>query len=219
MADILIEHVERRWPEVHRYRNEVWKILTRRFFQAHVPTDSNTLDLGAGWGVFINNIVAGTKYAMDLNPNGANHLDKGITFLNHDCTTEWPLPDDSLDVVFTSNCFEHLPTKDDVVKTLEQVQRCLRPGGRIICLGPNIRYLPGLYWHFWDHHIAMTENALSEVLEMHELMVEECLPRFMPYTMADNSRLPPLFFVRLYLAFPLAWRVMGKQFLIVARKK
>ena len=120
------------------------------------------------------------------------------------------------DVVFTSNFLEHLPSKSHIEKTIIQAKRCLKPGGRLICLGPNIKYLPGLYWDFWDHHIQITENSLSELLKIHDFLIEKCIAKFLPFTMA-NEKPPPLFFLRFYLAFPVTWRVFGKQFLVVAR--
>jgi len=42
-------------------------------------------------------------------------------------------------------------------------------------------------------------------------------PRFLPYT--TKSRLPKAaIFVKAYLRFPLAWRILGKQALVVAEK-
>jgi predicted SAM-dependent methyltransferase len=73
---------------------------------------------------------------------------------------------ESLDVVFTSNFLEHLPDKVHVERTLAQAWRCLKDDGFIICLGPNIKYVPGAYWDFWDHFIPLTELSLSEVLKM-----------------------------------------------------
>jgi predicted SAM-dependent methyltransferase len=58
----------------------------------------------------------------------------------------------SLDVVFTSKFFEHLSDKPSLVATLSKAFRCLKPSGRLIALGPNIKYLPGEYWDFFDHH-------------------------------------------------------------------
>jgi SAM-dependent methyltransferase len=94
---------------------------------------------------------------MDLNPaEGKNRLGAGVEFLEQDCSNEWPLPSNSLDCVFTSNFFEHLRGKDDLRRTLTQIYRCLRPGGRLICLGPNIRYLGGArrcqisHWGRWQ---------------------------------------------------------------------
>ena len=42
--------------------------------------------------------------------------------------------------------------------------RCLRPGGRLVAMGPNIKYLPGEYWDFWDHYVPLTEASLKEAL-------------------------------------------------------
>jgi SAM-dependent methyltransferase len=122
-----------------------------------------------------------------------------------------------LDVVFTSNFFEHLHTKCDLRDTLMQARRCLRPGGRIIALGPNIRYLPGKYWDFCDHYLALTELSLGEVMAETGFTLEEQIPRFLPFTMS-RGRQRPVWMLRLYLKLKFAWRLFGKQFLLVARK-
>ena len=121
-----------------------------------------------------------------------------------------------MNLVFTSNFFEHLPDKD-AGRTLDQAYRCLEPGGHLIAMGPNIKYLNGAYWDFWDHHLALTEDSLREALANRNFKVEKCVGKFMPYRM-DNTRRHPLLFVRLYLRMPLAWKFLGKQFLVVARK-
>lgn len=40
------------------YRKSVWGILVRNFFQKLVPDNSAVLDLGCGYGEFINQIQA-----------------------------------------------------------------------------------------------------------------------------------------------------------------
>jgi SAM-dependent methyltransferase len=127
------------------------------------------------------------------------------------------LPDNSLDIVFTSNFFEHLPDKAHLLATLREAHRCLQPGGRLIALGPNIRYLPGAYWDFWDHHVPLSDASLTEVLTNLGFRMERVVPRFLPYTMSDGRR-HPLVLLRLYLRLPLAWRLFGRQFLVVAVK-
>ena len=84
-------------------------------------------------------------------------------------------------------------------------------------MGPNIRYLPGIYWDFYDHHIILTEASLGEALEMTGFELEYVKARFLPYTIV-NVRPYPLWMVRLYLALPLLWRIKGRQFLIVGQK-
>ena len=196
------------------YRNRVWRVLVDSFFGKLVPTDARVLDLGCGYGEFINGIRCAEKFGMDLNPATGQVLGRDVKFLEQDCSRPWPLPESSLDVVFTSNFFEHLPDKQTLGATLVQAHRCLKPGGRLIAMGPNIRFLPGAYWDFWDHYLPLTELSLSEGLRNRGFEIETCHPRFLPYTMV-NAREYPLFFLRAYLALPVFWRLLGKQFLVI----
>lgn len=199
------------------YRNKVWSVLARDYFQQWVRGTDVVLDLGAGYGEFINTIACGKKYAMDLNPDTLHHAHKDVKVIEQNCSEPWPLPEDALDVVFTSNFFEHLPDKRALDDTLDEVKRCLKPGGRIIALGPNIKYARGAYWDFWDHHIPLTEKSLSEALLHKEFHIEKCLGKFLPFTMASGPQYPS-FFVAVYVRLPLVWRIFGKQFLVIGRK-
>lgn len=200
------------------YRQRVWSVLTADFFQNWIQPSGSVLDLGCGYGEFINQIQARQKYGMDLNPDSGSMLRPEVKFIQQDCSQLWPLPENSLDAVFTSNFFEHLPDKATLGRTLDQARRCLRTGGRLIALGPNIKYLPGAYWDFWDHYLPLTETSLCEGLENRGFQIERCFDRFLPYTMV-NSREQPLIFLKLFLKLPWAWRFLGKQFLVVAGKK
>jgi SAM-dependent methyltransferase len=199
------------------YRQRVWRVLIERFFQAYVRADAVVLDLGCGYGEFINQVGCGSKFAMDLNPDAPRRLAPQVKCLLQDCSARWPLEDASLDVVFTSNFFEHLPDKSSLGRTLDEIHRCLKPGGRLVAMGPNIKYLPGAYWDFWDHYIPLTETSLQEALENRAFRIEKCVARFLPYTMASGPRYP-LFFLSLYLALSPFWRFFGKQFLVIATK-
>jgi SAM-dependent methyltransferase len=216
MQTALDKQYKLRFSGIQQDRNEIWKVLVNSFFKKYIPASSDVLDLGCGWGELINNIEGNRKIGMDLNPDAGQHLGPSVEFINQDCTRQWPLPDNGLDVVFTSNFFEHLPSKSHIDKSVVQIKRCLKPNGRLICLGPNIKYLPGLYWDFWDHYIPLTDSSLSELLELHDFKIDKRIAKFLPYTMA-NKRPPPSFFVKMYMALPLAWKIFGKQFLIVAR--
>ena len=203
-------------PQV-AYRNAVWQVLTSSFFQRLVPADGAVLDLGCGYGEFINNIHAGRKFAMDLNPSAPQHLAAGIQFFEQDCSKPWPLDAHSLDVVFTSNFFEHLPDKATLARTLREAFHCLRPGGVLIALGPNIRHVPGRYWDFWDHYLCLTDLSLGEGMQTIGFEVPTRIGAFLPYTMSGKVRFP-LWMLRLYLALPFAWRFFGHQFLVIGRK-
>lgn len=206
-----------RFAQNRDYRDRVWQVLTSEFFSRYIGPADAVLDLGCGYGEFINHMACGRKYAMDLNPDAPKLLAPGITFLQQDCSQRWPLADGSLHAVFTSNFFEHLPAKDALGRTLDEVQRCLAPGGCLIALGPNIRYLAGRYWDFWDHHLALTELSLEEALVTRGMVTDTRVARFIPYTMAHGLN-PPIAFLRAYLRLPVLWPIFGRQFLVVARR-
>ena len=213
----LQEEYQKRFQGADQYRDAVWKVLCGEFFSKYIDKNSVLLDLGAGWGEFSRNIQAGKKYAMDLNPDCGTRVAGHSTFLHQDCSTTWPIEDGSLDVVFTSNFLEHLPSKDLVDKTLREAFRCLKPGGKIICMGPNIKFVPGAYWDYWDHYIPITEDSMAEALSLKGFSVVRKVDRFLPYTMS-GGRNAPLIAIRLYLKMAFAWRFFGKQFLVIAEK-
>jgi len=215
--DELQRGYERRFAPRQDYRRRVWNVLTREFFQEYVDPRCSVLELGCGWGEFINQIKAGRKFGMDLNPSSRSRLDPSIEFLHQDCSARWPLDDAALDVVFTGNFFEHLPDKPSLGRTIREAYRCLKPGGRIICLGPNARAIPGAYWDFWDHYLPLTERSLAEGLELSGFRVVEARARFLPYTMA-RDRNAPVWMLSVYLKLPPLWGVFGRQFLVVAVK-
>jgi len=122
-----------------------------------------------------------------------------------------------VDVVFTSNFLEHLPAKKDLTHCLQETSRILRPGGRFIALGPNIRFAFREYWDFFDHYLPLSDRPLVEALEINGFRSDLVIAKFLPYTMKGKMPTHPSL-VRLYLAFPLAWRFLGRQFLVVASK-
>jgi ubiquinone/menaquinone biosynthesis C-methylase UbiE len=127
------------------------------------------------------------------------------------------IPDDMVDLAFTSNFLEHLESKADCDRVLREVLRVLRPGGKFIVMGPNIRYLPGRYWDFYDHYLPLSNLSLEEALAVSGFSVTRNIAKFLPYT--TRSALPqhPLL-VSVYLKVPLIWPLFGKQFLLIATK-
>lgn len=216
------EHLDKlyqqRFPDAERQQKDlIWKVLCADFFQRYVRVTDTVVDIGAGYCEFINNIDAARKIAVDLNPDVRHFARPGIEVINAPCTSIDQLATASVDAVFMSNFLEHLADKAAVLATLRECCRILRPGGRVIVLQPNIRFLPGEYWDFFDHHTPLTDRSLVEGLLLSGLQPQVVHPRFLPYT--TKSRLPKAaFLVRLYLRVPLLWRLFGKQALVVATK-
>ena len=104
------------------------------------------------------------------------------------------------------------------VNTLAECHRVTRPGGLLVVLMPNIRHLPGRYWDYLDHHLPLTDLSVQEALGLSGYEVVRRVGRFLPYTVKDaRFQVRPLM-VRGYLRLPLAWRVLGRQMLVVGRR-
>jgi len=207
-----------RFPEEELARKTaIWKVLCQRFFHRFVKPDATVVDLACGYGEFINNIDAGEKIALDLNEDARLHLDRGVRFERVNASEVGRLLDGRADVVFTSNFLEHLADRQALEELLDQVLLALKPGGRFMVMGPNLRYLPGRYWDFYDHTLGLTHLSLSEVLELKGFRIETCVDRFLPYTTRGALPTHPAL-VRAYLALPAVWRFLGKQFFIAACK-
>jgi SAM-dependent methyltransferase len=217
MSDSLSKIYKLRFSGKEEYRNAIWKVLVKDFFSKWIQKDSVVLDLGCGYGEFINNLDNCDCHAMDLNADARKSLSEGIDFHEQDCSKPWSIEPESLDVIFTSNFFEHLPNKKSLDETIGHAKTALKPGGRLIALGPNTSVLHGRYWDFWDHHVALSDQSLGELLEIHSFEIEKSTARFLPYNMV-RVRKRPLFLVSLYLKCSLFWHFFGKQFLIVAKK-
>jgi hypothetical protein len=154
---------------------------------------------------------------MDLNPSSKSYMPPHSLFLEQDCSTPWQIEPSSLDIIFTSNFFEHLPHKKALADTLVQAHKALKPRGKLICLGPNMSQLHGQYWDFWDHYLPLTDKSLCEGLTLHGFQIQQNFPKFLPYTMEGKQPATP-WQIKAYLKFPLAWKILGKQFLIIAEK-
>jgi ubiquinone/menaquinone biosynthesis C-methylase UbiE len=120
-------------------------------------------------------------------------------------------------VVFTSNFLEHLRDKSECDKVFSEVKRVLRPRGRFIVLGPNIKYAYREYWDYYDHYLPLSHLSLAEGLRQAGFIITTNISRFLPYTMANKVPTAD-FLIRAYVAMPMVWRLMGKQFLVIAEK-
>lgn len=217
MREQLPQIYEIRFSGIEKYRNEVWKRIIKDFFSQMIPKNGSVLDLGCGYGEFINNISCAERHAMDLNQKAVEQLEKGVIFHEQDCSKSWEIKADSLDLIFTSNFFEHLPDKSSLSKIIMNARKSLKPGGKIIAMGPNISSLNGKYWDFWDHHLALSDQSLGELLEINKFTIKKSFPKFLPYNMVRVKK-RPLFLVSLYLRIPFLWQFFGKQFLVVSQK-
>lgn len=212
----LKEIYHRRFAEDSKFRNKMWEVLCADFFQNYIPENSVVLDVGAGYCEFINNIRVMRKIALDLNPDVKKFAGSEVEVVLSSSTYMKQINDETVDVAFISNFFEHL-SKEEIVRSLKEIHRVLKKYGKFLILQPNIRYCAKDYWMFFDHITPLDDRSLSEALETHGFKVVECKPKFLPFTMKSN--LPrSIFLLRLYLKLPFVQRIFGKQAFIYAKK-
>jgi len=196
-------------------RSDVWKVIARHVHEA-MGAPQCVLDPAAGRGEFINQVPAAERWAVDIVAYEEGTYDAGVTHVVSDIF-DAALPAGHFDGIFVSNTLEHLLTQEAVSTFLEKMHAAMATGGRIAIMGPNFRYTAKEYFDFADHTLIFTHNAIAEHLYAAGFEPERIEPRYLPYSF--RSRLPAApGLVDRYLRTPPLWRVLGRQFLVIARK-
>lgn len=196
-------------------RDVLWRSLWRHHFQALVPADGCVLDLGCGYGSFINQVSARRRIALDSWPGFPRHLAPGIEAIVGGVPDLGRVEDASVDFAFASNLFEHV-TRADFAATLAALRSKLTRDGTLTILQPNYRYAYREYFDDYTHAQVYSHVSLADFLVAHDYEVIDVRPRFLPLTV--KSRLPVRpWLIKLYLASPL--KPFGKQMLVRAKPR
>lgn len=195
-----------------RRRAVLWKVLCEHYFQLLINPDATVLELGAGYGDFINNIRCAGRIAVDRWAGFADYLQPGIRAIVGTVSDLSPVDDHSVDFAFASNLFEHL-TQADFVTVVNQLRTKLKPGGTLNILQPNYRFAYKDYFDDYTHVSVYSDRSLRDFLTVHGFRVIDCQPRFLPLTVRSGLPVVPAL-IRLYLASP--FKPLGKQMLLRA---
>ncbi len=195
------------WIEVCRYIEHVFKEKIK----------GTVVDVAAGYCEFINNIhIHGSekRYAIDLNPDISRYARDNVnTIVSGIGDIKSNFEKNSVDVFWMSNFLEHI-SKEDIRKLLQDEYALLKPGGIVLILTPNIRYVGGKYWDFFDHITPITEMCIIEEAETIGFRKGKVIKKFLPFT--TKSCLPQAqWIVRLYcMLMPFSGMFFGEQSLI-----
>jgi len=197
----------------HPRRRAVWAEIAR-FVERDLTDRSSLLELGCGYGDFINAVHVQAKIALDRNAAVRDGLNHDVRFVCGECTDLAFLGPASVANVVASNLLEHLD-RPQLTALMAEVRRVLKPGGRFIALQPNYRLCAARYFDDYTHFTVFSDVSLCGFLAAHGFVIVKCVPGLLPFSM--NSRLPkhPLL-VRLYLASP--FRPLAAQMYVVAQR-
>lgn len=207
-----VYHATRFTPDPRR--RVLWQTLVDCVFQKQIPPDGVVLELGAGYGEFINQVKARRRLAVDVWPGMLQHLAPGVEGIVTRITQLDGVADGSVDYVFSSNCFEHV-TQWELVECLAQLRRKMKPGAMLTIVQPNFKYCAREYFDDYTHVSIYTEKGLADLLAANGFKIVRCEPRFMPFSIKGQLPVHP-FLIRLYLMSP--FKPLAKQMLISARR-
>src|SRR6202022_3485787 len=89
-----------RFGHARESRSAIWAVLVGDFFQAWIRRSDTVVDLGCGYGEFLNHVSAACRIGGDLNPDSAGMLEPGVEFHQGRADDLNFLQDASVDVVF-----------------------------------------------------------------------------------------------------------------------
>lgn len=171
------------------------------------------LDLGCGYGEFINNVKARRRIGLDRWADIRTHLAAGVEPVVSSVTNLDAIEDGSVDFAFASNLFEHIP-QEAFGSVLGQLKSKLSKRGTLTILQPNYRYAYREYFDDYTHVAVYSHISLADFLTANGWDVLEVKPRFLPLTVKSRLPVSP-WLIGLYLRLPI--KPMGKQMLLRAR--
>jgi ubiquinone/menaquinone biosynthesis C-methylase UbiE len=195
-------------------REVLWRALCDYYFNRLIQPDDHVLELGAGYGHFINNIRCARKSAIDQWPGLLRYAKPPVNAAVGSVTELDFVPDSSVDFVFASNLFEHL-TQADFSATLEQVKRKLKPNGTLNILQPNYRLAYREYFDDYTHVSVYSDTSLCDFVQANGFKVIESIPGFLPFSIKSSTAPVRPWLIHLYLSLP--WKPLAKQMLIRAK--
>lgn len=197
-------------------RAVVWKEIVR-YLDEYIPKDGTVLDIGAGYCDFINNVEAKNRIALDYSPDLSMYAKEGITQINSSVTDMSKVLNNTVDVVFASNLFEHL-TDSELETTMGEVKRVLKKGGRLILMQPNYRLAYKTYFDDHTHKKVFSDTSLETFLLSFDMEIELKKSKFLPFSLKSRPSIIPVIplLIRAYINSPL--KPFAGQMLFVAKK-
>jgi len=129
------------------------------------------VDIGSGYGTFIN-YIKDREYIISVEPSKYcyEHLkktfsdNKNIRIINGDLNddTAKELSAKNIDTVICLNVLEHI---ENDRKTIQNINKCLKPGGKFILYVPALSFIYGTLDESLGHYRRYNKKALEKMIE------------------------------------------------------
>lgn len=196
-------------------RLKSWKHLTR-YLQRYISEQETILELGAGYGYFINEIKAQSKFAIDLFEGLGEYCQPDVKYHIGNVTDLSAFKTSTVDIFFASNLLEHLD-RNDLDKLMLEVSRVGKPNCKFIVIQPNYRYCSKRYFDDYTHLTIFSDISIRDWMSSKGYNCIKSQPRFLPLTVKSRGRFL-VGLLPLYLRSPIK-PIAGQMFLIFSKSE
>ena len=216
-------YFEREYFELHPGKVKYLDYLVRLLGRRGVPAGGRVLDVGAGYGFFLEAAERGgyEVHGMEISEHAVEQARKRTRapLVQQGAEVPFPYPDNHFDAITLWDVIEHLDNYD---AALASCRRCLKPGGKLFVITLNAhslaRPLLGRRWAWYQDptHIHMfTPRMLREGLQKAGLTVESLLTESNFCSVGEGTKfLKPLRVIGRVIHTP----ALGDSLLAIARK-
>jgi len=195
-------------------RKKVWDAIVDHLQPKFFDNIETVVELGCGYGDFINSVKAVKKIAVDIN-DCKDYLGSDVTFYKKNVIDLEFIKANSVDLVFASNLVEHL-VWEEIDKMMYEIIRILRKNSKLILIQPNYRLCTSNYFDDYTHRTILSDVSLSDYLKSKGFRINYVNPSYLPFSM--QGILPKTYFLtKLYLE--LNSPILGKQMLVVSENE
>lgn len=203
------EYFETRFP-YDEEKNVVWNVIGD-FLDSRYGVDGTVVDVGAGYGYFLNGVNGSEKIGIDYSMYPLRQETGEFKRLVGDAT-QIPLSDNTADTLMASNVLEHLSVSD-IQSALAEFRRVLAADGTLFIVTPNFALAPRQYYDDFTHETPLTHQSVSDLLTLSGFEERDRIVRFLPFSAKSNFPVIPSL-IRVYLSLP--WVPFAGQSLFVA---
>ena len=142
------------------------KLITYLIGRLNLEKNNKVLELGCGRGEFLNEFsLHGLEaYGVDISEYSKKFFPK-LNFRKVDLENEkLPFDENFFDIIYSKSIIEHFYYPD---KIFEEAYRVLKPGGIIITLTPEWKYIYKSFYDDHTHRVPFTKSSLGDIHKMH----------------------------------------------------